>query len=67
MQTRMKAAAPITEIFRVVMEVSRASTEAEICRGTVAALADDVGVRGDEPNSCGWKFILPNTQSINGL
>ena len=63
----MKAAAPITEIFRVGTEVFGASSEAEVCRGAVAALADDVGVRGDEPRSCGLKFILPNTQSINGL
>ena len=41
--------------------------EAGSCGGSLAALADDVGVGHDGSRSCGRKVIRPNTQSINGL
>ena len=39
----------------------------EFCGGSFAALADDVSFGNKGSSSCGWKIILPNTQSINGL
>ena len=61
-----KVAAPINEIHGT--EGLRVSTETfGVCRGSVAALADDVGVGIDKSMTCGRKAILPNTQSINRL
>ena len=37
------------------------------CEGSRADLANDVGGGIDKSKSCGWKVILPNAQSINGL
>ena len=68
LQSRMKGAAPIKATlgadpgsFGVSLEME------EFCGGSFAALADDVNFRHEGSSSCGWKIILPNTQSINGL
>ena len=62
----MKAAAPINEMCGT--EVCGVSVEADgFCREGVAALADDVRDGNDRSMICGWKVILPNAQSINGL
>ena len=64
----MKGAAPIKAMlgadaggFGVSLEME------EFCRGSFAALVDDVNFRNEGSSSCGQKIILPNTQSINGL
>ena len=63
----INAAAPIMDMCGVVSECFGASSETRFCRGSVAALAVDVDVRGDKSRRCGQNLILPNTQSINGL
>ena len=37
------------------------------CKDSCAALADDIRDGDNGSRTCGWKMILPNTQSINGL
>ena len=64
----MKGAALIKATLRVDVGSFRVSSEMEeFCRGSFAALADDVNLGNEGSSSCGWKIILPNTQSINGL
>ena len=68
LQAHTKAAALIKETCRTEPEGFIFSVEMEgVCKGSLAALADDVSVRYDGSRSCGRKVILPNTQSINGL
>ena len=65
---RAKVAVPIMEMHRAESEgFGVSANEMELCRDSLAALADDVGGRIDESSNCGWKMILPNTQSISGL
>ena len=46
----------------------KVSAETEgFCEGSLAALADDVGIGIDGSSNCRRKMILFNTQSINGL
>ena len=62
----IKVAAPINEICKT--EGFGVSTETfGVCEGSIAALVDDVRVGIDKSMTCGWKAILPNTQSINRL
>ena len=64
----MKGAAPIKAMLGVDAGSFRVSSETEeFCGGSFAALADDVNFRNEGSSSCGWKIILPNTKSINGL
>ena len=64
----MKGAALIKATLGAVAGSFGASSETEeFCGGSFAALADDVNFRNERSSSCGWKIILPNTQSINGL
>ena len=64
----MKRAAPIKAMLGVDVGSFGVSLETEgFCRGSFAALADDVNFGNKGSSSCGWKIILPNTQSINGL
>ena len=64
----MKGAAPIKAMLRVDVGSFGVSLETEgFCGGSFAVLADDVNFRNEGSSSCGWKIILPNTQSINGL
>ena len=64
----MKGAVPIKATLGADMGSFRVSSEMEeFCRGSFAALADDVNFRNEGSNSSGQKIILPNTQSINGL
>ena len=64
----MKGAAPIKAMLGVDAGSFGVSSEMEeFCRGSFAALADDINFRNEGSSSCGWKIILPNTQSINGL
>ena len=61
----MKGAAPIKATLGTDAGSFGVSSETEeFCGGSFAALADDVN---EGSSSCGWKIILPNTQSINGL
>ena len=64
----MKGAALIKAMLGVDAGSFRVSSETEIfCRGSFAALADDVNFGNKGSSNCGWKIILPNTQSINRL
>ena len=64
----MKGAVPIKAMLRVDVGSFGVSSEMEeFCGGSFAALVDDVNFRNEGSISCGWKIILPNTQSINGL
>ena len=64
----MKGAAPIKAMLRVDAGSFGVSLETEeFCRGSFAALADDINFGNKGSSSCGWKIILPNTQSINRL
>ena len=65
---RKNAAAPIMETRGTESERIGVSAETEgFCEGSLAALADDVGIGNDGSSNCGRKMILFNTQSINGL
>ena len=64
----MKGAAPIKATLGVDAGSFRVSSETEeFCGESFAALADDVNFRNEGSSNCGWKIILPNTQSINRL
>ena len=64
----MKGAAPIKAMLGADARSFGVSSEMEeFCRGSFAALADDINFGNKGSSNCGWKIILPNTQSINGL
>ena len=64
----MKGAAPIKVTLRADAGSFGVSLETEeFCRGSFAALADDINFGNEGSSSCGWKITLPNTQSINRL
>ena len=64
----MKGAVLIKAMLRADAGSFRVSSEMEeFCGGSFAALADDINFRNKGSSSCGWKIILPNTQSINRL
>ena len=64
----MKGAALIRAMLGADAGSFRVSSEMEgFCRGSFAALADDVNFGNKGSSSCGQKIILPYTQSINGL
>ena len=64
----MKGAALIKAMLGADVGSFRISLETEeFCGGSFAALADDVNFGNEGSSSCGWKIILPNTQSINRL
>ena len=64
----MKGAALIKAMLGVDVGSFGVSSETEeFCGESFAALADDVNFRNEGSSNCGWKIILPNTQSINGL
>ena len=64
----MKGAVLIKAMLGVDVGSFRVSSEMEeFCRGSFAALADDINFGNEGSSSCGQKIILPNTQSINGL
>ena len=64
----MKGAALIKATLRADVEGFGVSLETEeFCRGSFAALADDINFGNKGSSSCGRKIILPNTQSINGF
>ena len=64
----MKGVVPIKAMLGADAGSFRVSSEMEeFCGGSFAALADDVNFGNEGSSNCGWKIILPNTQSINGL
>ena len=64
----MKGAASIKATLGADAGSFGVSSEMEgFCRGSFAALADDVNFGNEGSSSFGRKMILPNTQSINGL
>ena len=64
----MKGAVPIKAILGANAGSFRVSSEMEeFCGGSFATLADNVNFGSKGSSNCGWKIILPNTQSINGL
>ena len=64
----MKGSAPIKATLGANAGSFGVSSEMEeLCGGSFAALADDINFGNEGSSSCGWKIILPNTQSINGL
>ena len=64
----MKESALIKAMLRADAGSFGVSSETEeFCGGSFAALADDINFGNEGSSSCGWKIILPNIQSINGL